>query len=1199
MNKFRSAICLICAVGTLSSCANKAPVSMATEHVERPTQPAPAVERSKYSARASRWIGDDYKKESLTNPGTDLPQQSSYTVPNPRTHFLQSAAEEDESNGSPGFLPLVGWENIFRAGELALDSLDFAEAEKMFRLAESVADKEAEPDRGEHKALNWARLAYLSRKEGDVAAARQLYEKALTSLEKDADKFGVPIDVILHELALMQWKQKNLVEAEKLLAKRVSARERQHGSVSLPVGSAVNDLANCLFYQKQLAAADKLYMRALIIAQRFKDEADDTIFASYNLANCRYQEHAFADALELYGKSNAAGMAEVQQRIEYCKQQVALLPPNMRKAQNLPPPIGDAKIWAMLAEAAREDIEKHREWDVRTVLSAALTEAAPFGKTDERYGQTLALRGDFSFARGDIRDALNNYEHAQPILMGATSVEGKTAASHYAERLLLCKLVLSPAADQSALVATMKKMSGRTSAISCWAELTADVDLLFKERRFSGLGQHSLDVLQEACAQLKAKDSASASYAVALANLARAYSQSELRDTNRAESFYKMAIGIADKSTQMDDKNVARMASELGQLYLYDQNYSEAEPLYKRALAVAERRPGVNNRDLLNAVTNLKYLYSRWDRDVEEELYLNREVTLRGHQSARQSRYDDISQFAEQAEILQKRENYLGAADAIQRVMELKSKEPNADLSTEKRTLMLLYQKVGLWDKVEELHNQAAAALSASAGNERSMLTEQFLAASATFNQGKYDKCAASLQQLIEKLEAKPAYKGSSSGCVADELRYSTCLSMLGNCKMDGFSRYDEAVGLFQKAGLAESAEQNSTMRGPSSDNRVKGGAGLVTSQPVLSPEQQLNFVICYDQLNDKGNADKYRQQLAATIQQTSDQYARNHQVRSDSVVGDCKNLINQTHRAKEEQMKLMALVAKSLHVPGVYSGRTDDAELLKRVVAWKTSTAGRLNFSMAGDLQDLCQIYIDSRQFDAAEPFVIQLVQVLRNPQASATQRSVAESFYGDICNERGRYKLAILHYGNSLAAHGAPPSASDILIKMANCFQALQQYDHASDCLEKALVAAGDRPEIKRDVYVRLGVIDELRGQTAAASKRFEMACANEKEDCYALLEPVRQAESRMASAKRYALAEKLYRREANLLVTYKGSPVGIYSAWTQMARMFKEAKRPEDATAAYRQALEVCRDNSGDTFLKSQQDSLTKELHDLQQK
>ena len=1203
MDRIQSAFSLICAVAILSSCTSKTGVSMASDHVHVAQMPAPTstpnpggFSLSKYSPRTSRWVGDDYKAESLTNPGTDLPQQSSYTVPNPRTHLLQTYIDSSET---PEFLPLNGWENTFRAGELALDSLDIPEADKMFRLAESEASKEPEPDRSEHRALTTARQALIARKNGDAGLSKRLYGEALAFFEKQPDKYGNPMDVILHELALIPWKQNQISESENYLRRRLTVREQQHGRCSLSAGSAMNDLGNCLYYEKKFAEADKLYLQALIIAQRFKDEADDTVFASYNLANCRYAEGAFADALALYAKSNAGSMKEVQERIARCNQEIAVLPASKRQAKNLPPPAGDPKIWRMLADEVKDDIQTHREWDTRAAFSAALAEALPFGKTDERYGETLALGGDFSFARGDLRDARNNYEQAQPILVHAKSISGKAAAIHCVQRLLLCELYTNTDTNVSKTLASLKSIIGGARSAT-WSNLNNDIDDMFVARRFNAIGQPLIGVLQDITVQVKLADgSNSASYATSLANLARGYAQSAtVRDTGKAESLYIQAIQILDKLSKKDESAIGRWSKEVGQLYVYDGNYAEAEPLLKRSLAIAERQPGVNNRELAAAVRDLKYLYSRWDKPEEQEKLLNQELSLRGRQSARQNRYDEINRLTELADIAQKRENYQAAANYFEQIIQLKSKQPNADLSGEIRTLLPLYERVGTWDKVEALHRESMVALSGKSGSDQAVFQEMYSAGLAAFKQGNYDNCATTLQQLIVKMEAMHATKDKDYGCYYEEPRYSVCLKLLGNCKLDGFNRYDEAAKLYQRSLEAMSQGQNrgpAERDGPASDNRVRG-----TGTPVilaLNNEQQLDFVICYDHIGDKANGDKYRQQLIENINRLNEQYARNHQARKDAAVTECVKLLNKTQRSKAEEIKLMELVSKSLHSPSVYSGNVEGAELLNRVIAWKTAVAGRLNPALKEDLQELSQQYIDARQFDQAEPGVLQLLEVLKAAHATDAEKSIAENYYGDIFKERGRYSAAIAHYRSALSgAVSHSVAAIPILTNIAYCFQSLDQYDQASKYLKEALALAASNLELQRDLDVRLAVLEDVRGQSESASKYYAAACNNKKDDCYTLFTPLRDSASKMSSAKKYALAERLYKREASLLTANGSSPVGICSAWTQLARMFKDAKHPEQAASAYRQALEVCRAHAADTFLKSQEDSINQEMAQL---
>jgi CHAT domain-containing protein/tetratricopeptide (TPR) repeat protein len=112
----------------------------------------------------------------------------------------------------------------------------------------------------------------------------------------------------------------------------------------------------------------------------------------------------------------------------------------------------------------------------------------------------------------------------------------------------------------------------------------------------------------------------------ALGNLAEVYAGMG-RDAD-AESVYKRALAVMEKTIGLDSNDIVPELSNLGALYERQSRYAEAEPLLKRALALREKALPPNPPKVGVALNNLATVYEKQDRHSESEPLLKRALAI-------------------------------------------------------------------------------------------------------------------------------------------------------------------------------------------------------------------------------------------------------------------------------------------------------------------------------------------------------------------------------------------------------------------------------------------------------------------------------------------------------------------------------------------------------------------------------------------
>jgi tetratricopeptide (TPR) repeat protein len=96
-----------------------------------------------------------------------------------------------------------------------------------------------------------------------------------------------------------------------------------------------------------------------------------------------------------------------------------------------------------------------------------------------------------------------------------------------------------------------------------------------------------------------------------------------------AESLFKIALNIREKTLGPDHPEVAQSLNNLALLYKVQSRYAEAKPLYERALAIREKALGPDHPDVATVLNNLAALYQGQSLYAEAEPLHKRALAIR------------------------------------------------------------------------------------------------------------------------------------------------------------------------------------------------------------------------------------------------------------------------------------------------------------------------------------------------------------------------------------------------------------------------------------------------------------------------------------------------------------------------------------------------------------------------------------------
>lgn len=1197
----------LASLAILSSCTGSNSEPMQAAGVENPIKAELSHEPgvSKYSPRQNYYNGGASKDDWIEYPSNNLPKQSLYTASNSRSNLIDHFI----SNEPPQFIPLTSWKYDFIAGELALNAMDLPEAKKMFEMSLKEAAREKDAEAQPHIALSKARLGLVARLSNNYDEAEKFFKESLPQLESSAaeDNFELAAIISLYELALISSKKNDFSSSSKWLARRVELREKYHGNLAASLAALLNDYGNSLFYQRKFADAEKVYSRAWIIATRFTKDTDYRNLASYNLANCFFAEGKYADALNLYQQTNDS-RSSMARRLQECQDKIAALPDAEKKPRTSLPAVGDRAVWRLLLDAARVQSSFDKSWEASKTLEAALAEAKAISPNGPEIPSTQIRIADLMFQQQNIDEARRMYEAVWERLK--TDPKSKEQASEALSRILLCQLCRGE--NSAAAANSLKELKLRASS-NLWASLIPVLEQC-NEKRMLNLDNNSelrdvLLVLTDECLKHLPNQN-TMNRAVAMANRARAIGRS---DDEKCAQIFKQAVLIAEKSPDKDPLRLYRLQMNAGSYLMAAQQYPDAEKCFKSALIFAEKNPGKENRQLMNTIEMSRALYSNWKKPEEEELLLRRKMVLSGEQtvSPESKAMQSKSELLDLARIARAKGDLLKAAEYLEQATKMDTSSANT-VPSEARDLITVYEQAGNWPRVQYWHEQIASLLPTK--NDQQYDQELNAAAVYAAKSGSYEKAAKLIQVVISDMEDRHETRVQDFGCYQSTPSYPDAVRLLGNCVMDGESNYDKAYSIYSKELKSLQPDNDPVAPAEPGDNRVLkqsdgpsprpqsspgqrhvNSIGLGPRKLHLSSEQLTNLVICCDAIGNKTTADKYRTELRARLDD-----ALNRQLRAEKGIRNphydkALELLLREKRSKEDELQLMGLVPRTLNSATIYSGNVDGLQLLERVIAWKIQKAEAARNDLITDYGDLVALLISNRRFNEAVPYSTRKIALLVNTHASDKLLADANLVSARLDQECGNFALAAQKYKQNLQ-----PVANDkgryldALKNLSYCLQMQENYSDAIKYLKEALPIAGSVAE-KNDVHVRLGALFDITNSPGQAAAEYKLVVPDLK-DSYSVYEPLRNASEYQAQLKHFQTAEALYRRQASLLGTGPSSALGISNAYSQMARMYKYARKFDKAKQAYEQAIAALRTNPSDSFCQSQVLTMQKEMSEM---
>ena len=185
---------------------------------------------------------------------------------------------------------------LYRAGEYLHSQAAYSLAEPLLRRALAIREKMLGHVHRD-TAMSFNSLAILLQDQGDLAAARPLFERA----------FAVyPSPSALISLAGALHDQGDLAAARRLFERALAICEKQLGPEHPNTATVLNNLARALQDQGDLAAARRLFERALAIDEKqLGPEHPDTATVLSNLARALHDQGDLAAARRLFERALA------------------------------------------------------------------------------------------------------------------------------------------------------------------------------------------------------------------------------------------------------------------------------------------------------------------------------------------------------------------------------------------------------------------------------------------------------------------------------------------------------------------------------------------------------------------------------------------------------------------------------------------------------------------------------------------------------------------------------------------------------------------------------------------------------------------------------------------------------------------------------------------------------------------------------
>jgi len=357
-------------------------------------------------------------------------------------------------------------------GIVAFKQGDLAAAREFFRKALAIHERKAPNSLETAGSLN--NLGNLAWQQGDLATAVDLFRKALAIHEQKAPN-SLLVAGSFNNLGIVAWKQGDLAAARKYYRKALAIQEEKAPN-SLEVARSLNNLGTVAWRQGDLAAAREYHRTALAIYEGKAPDSLEVAGCLNNLGIVAPQQGDFAAAREYH--RNALGIREKK------------APNSMDAAtslNNLGTVAQNQGDFAAAREYYRKALAIREEWapnslDVARSLNSLGMVALQQGDLDvagQYYGKALAIReekapnslelaesrsnlGELAEKRGDLAEAKEDFGRAWQLVQSQTeAVSGDearqafgTSTQYYAAKLIRSQLALG---DLQAAFSTLEE----------------------------------------------------------------------------------------------------------------------------------------------------------------------------------------------------------------------------------------------------------------------------------------------------------------------------------------------------------------------------------------------------------------------------------------------------------------------------------------------------------------------------------------------------------------------------------------------------------------------------------------------------------------------------------------------------------------------------------------------------------------------
>ena len=144
-----------------------------------------------------------------------------------------------------------------------------------------------------------------------------------------------------------------------------------------------------------------------------------------------------------------------------------------------------------------------------------------------------------------------------------------------------------------------------------WEKYMGDAQKAYEQALYGEAEQLYLAALKEA----ENFEDEDRRLATSLNNLGRLYSAQG--KYVQAESLYRRAVAVWEKTLGAEHPDVATGLSNLAKLYYIQGKYSQLEPLYQRVLAIRERAFGVHHSSVVQTLESYTALLRKQNREAE------------------------------------------------------------------------------------------------------------------------------------------------------------------------------------------------------------------------------------------------------------------------------------------------------------------------------------------------------------------------------------------------------------------------------------------------------------------------------------------------------------------------------------------------------------------------------------------------------